>query len=87
LIPDKGRDFIFSAAYRLDLGLINNSLLGTRGKCALGEMAESYGIGLRDYTIPTIGTVIIATGIVTCKTCANLKICKCTVGRKFIRSV
>jgi hypothetical protein len=47
-------------------------------------MAEPYHIGHRDYTIPTIGTVIIATGIITCKTCANLEICKCTVGRNFI---
>ena len=50
----------------LELGLVRNSLLGTRGKCALGEMTESYHIGLRDYTIPTIGILIIA----TCKTCA-----------------
>jgi hypothetical protein len=68
LIPDKSRDFIFSAASILDLGLIRNSLLGTKGKCALGEMAESYHMGLTDYTIPTTGILIIATGITTCKT-------------------
>jgi hypothetical protein len=37
-------------------------------------MAESHHIGLTDYTIPTIGILIIATGIRTCKTCANFEV-------------
>jgi len=36
-------------------------------------MAESYHIGTRDYKIPTIGILIIASGTRTCETCANLK--------------
>jgi hypothetical protein len=57
------------------------------GVCALDEMAESYHIALRDYTIPTVAISIIATGITFGKMCANFEVCKCTVGRKFIQCI
>jgi hypothetical protein len=50
-------------------------------------MAEYYHIGLIDYTIPTIGILIIATVVTNCKTCANFEVYKHEMGRKFIQSV